>query len=267
MRQGSGMSALGEAFRDAREARGLTLSDVAEHLHIRSVYLAAIESENFASIGAPVYVRGFIRTYARFLGMDAEAAVQQFSEMVPGEFPKATASVAASSALMGSSRNERGGPSVFVVAGILLAAALLGFVGYEYYQYQSGSHLGAVAVPLASPSAAEATELPQTEATAQPALSNPASPIPVSAAGAAPDGITFHLTQRAWLRIVVDGKNEMTGIFPAGTYRQFTGAKASVRTGNAGGVDVTVGGKHLGPLGAVGDVVERSFNLKAGEAP
>ena len=68
------MSALGEEFRSAREARGLTLSDVAEQIHIRSVYLNAIENDDWKSIGAPVYVRGFIRTYARFLAVDAEAA-------------------------------------------------------------------------------------------------------------------------------------------------------------------------------------------------
>ena len=53
------MPALGERFRAAREARGLTLSDVAEHIRIRSVYLAAIEDENWTAIGAPVYIRGF----------------------------------------------------------------------------------------------------------------------------------------------------------------------------------------------------------------
>ena len=44
---------LGERFRAAREARGLSLSDVAEQIRIRSVYLAAIEDENWNAIGAP----------------------------------------------------------------------------------------------------------------------------------------------------------------------------------------------------------------------
>src|SRR5476649_2385656 len=77
------VSALGEEFRSAREARSLSLSDVAERLHIRSVYLAAIEDEDWHVIGAPVYVRGFMRTYARFLGLDPEAAVARFTSIVP----------------------------------------------------------------------------------------------------------------------------------------------------------------------------------------
>src|SRR5215469_12382808 len=72
------MQALGERFRAAREARGLSLSDVSEQIRIRSVYLAAIEEENWATIGAPVYIRGFLRTYARFLGLDPEDVVAAF---------------------------------------------------------------------------------------------------------------------------------------------------------------------------------------------
>src|SRR5579883_285293 len=78
------MRALGEEFRAAREARGLSLSDVAEQIHIRSVYLQAIENEDWSAIGAPVYIRGFIRTYARFLGLDGESAVQRFNESAAG---------------------------------------------------------------------------------------------------------------------------------------------------------------------------------------
>ena len=70
---------LGERFRAAREQRGLTLSEVAEHLRIRSVYLSAIEDENWAAIGAPVYTRGFLRTYARYLNLDPEQAVADFN--------------------------------------------------------------------------------------------------------------------------------------------------------------------------------------------
>ena len=81
------MPALGERFRAAREARGLTLSDVAEHIRIRSVYLAAIEEENWTAIGAPVYIRGFLRTYARFLGLEPEEVVAEFNSQASAPPP------------------------------------------------------------------------------------------------------------------------------------------------------------------------------------
>src|SRR5579863_1701764 len=61
--------ALGQRFRAAREARGLSLS--------------AIEDESWSTIGAPVYIRGFLRTYARFLGIDPEEAVAAFNRTLP----------------------------------------------------------------------------------------------------------------------------------------------------------------------------------------
>ena len=79
------MAALGETFRKARESQGLTLADVAERIHIRDVYLTAIEAENWSAIGPAVYVRGFVRTYARCLGLDADAAIATLAgEARPG---------------------------------------------------------------------------------------------------------------------------------------------------------------------------------------
>jgi cytoskeleton protein RodZ len=123
------MPSLGESFRDAREARGFALSDVAEQIHIRSIYLSSIENEDWAALGAPVYARGFIRTYARFLGLDTEAAVAHFNEWAAAQGP----TVAATAGHSGSSA-ERGGPSVWVIASVLVAVLLIGFAGYQYWQ-------------------------------------------------------------------------------------------------------------------------------------
>src|ERR1700744_6503958 len=132
------VSALGEEFRSAREARSLSLSDVAERLHIRSVYLAAIEDEDWHVIGAPVYVRGFMRTYARFLGLDAESAVARFSASVPAGTPAATAPRPAAAAEKRAAA-ERSSPSLPAILAMVVAVVLVLFVGYEFYQYRAGS--------------------------------------------------------------------------------------------------------------------------------
>ena len=91
------------------------------------------------------------------------------------------------------------------------------------------------------------------------------SPAPTaSAAGNEKNELFVKLSERSWLRVVVDGKSQMEGIFPAGTQRAFQGKSAVVRAGNAGGVGLIVNGKSIGKLGASGDVVERAFSL-AGE--
>jgi cytoskeletal protein RodZ len=247
------MPALGEEFRSAREARGLTLSDVAEQIHIRSVYLNAIENEEWPSIGAPVYVRGFIRTYARFLALDAESAVARFNDMVPVERPGAH--TPGPSAV----ESERSGPSPWAVIGGILALLLVAFVGYEWWQFSQGTASGGQPVAVASAAA------PEAQPTAAAAGSQTAAPAP-EAASPTPSPVLHHrlaiqLTQRSWLRVAVDGKTQLEGIFPAGTAKTFSGRIADLRVGNAGGVRVSVNGAPPETLGKDGDVVEQRYPL------
>ncbi|HEY0395560.1 MAG TPA: RodZ domain-containing protein [Candidatus Elarobacter sp.] len=243
------MPALGEEFRSAREARGLTLSDVAEQIHIRSVYLNAIENEDWKAIGAPVYVRGFIRTYARFLALDGEDAIARFNAAAPQERPPASAVLADF-----EDENERSGPSLWVLLGGLVAVALVAFVVYEYWQYAKGGDRP-VPVAVATPAAQPATASAGSQA---PVAS--AAPKATPAAGAHHQ-LAIRLTQRSWLRVSVDGVTKLEGIYPAGTARTFTGTAADVRAGNAGGVSVGVNGRPPAPMGKEGDVVEQRYPL------
>jgi hypothetical protein len=257
------VSALGEEFRSAREARGLSLSDVAERLHIRSVYLAAIEDEDWHVIGAPVYVRGFMRTYARFLGLDAEAAVARFSATVPAGTPAASAPARSTSAAgKRTGGGDQSSPSVAAILAIVVAIAVVLFVGYEFYQYHTGSAAGA---PVADAgSAAPAAD--GDPATPAPDAVDSGLPPPVAAVKplvkpAVKRGLSIHLTEASWLRVDVDGVTAYEGTLPAGAAKSFLGKSAVVRVGNAGGVQIAVNGKAVGPLGASGDVVERRFVL------
>jgi cytoskeletal protein RodZ len=264
------VSALGEEFRSAREARSLSLSDVAERLHIRSVYLAAIEEEDWHVIGAPVYVRGFMRTYARFLGLDPEAAVARFSASVPAGTPAATAPPRATATTAEKRSAERASPSLAAVLSIVVAVLVVAFVGYEFYQYRSGTPAAPVADASAAPGAVAGAPVPADPGSAAPAgtgeqnslaaIPPVASPLP-TAAPAAKRGLALNVTETSWLRVTVDGRVVLEGTLPSGAAKSFSGKVADVRVGNAGGVRIAVNGKPLGPLGASGDVVERRYVL------
>lgn len=71
---------LGEQLRDARIALGLSIEDMAASLRIRRVYLAALEEGRVRELPAPAYVLGFVRTYARALGLDDDEMVRRFRE-------------------------------------------------------------------------------------------------------------------------------------------------------------------------------------------
>ncbi len=232
---------LGERFRAAREQRGLSLSEVAEHLRIRSVYLAAIEEENWSAIGAPVYTRGFLRTYARYLGLDPEEAVGAFNSASGQPPPAAIPSRQIDSSPYREPRSLR---PVLWIAGIV-AVGLIAFVIYLY---------------LAPPRTAGLTAM-STAATASPQSAGTATPVSTPTFLPQVKTLAILLTAPCWLRVVVDGSVSIEGTFPAGTRKTFHGKTALVRVGNAGGVQITVDGRPVGRLGSSGDVVERSFTL------
>jgi cytoskeleton protein RodZ len=237
--------ALGERIRAAREARGLSLSDVAEQIRIRSLYLAAIEDENWSTIGAPVYVRGFLRTYARYLGLDPEEAVAAFNRTQPSQ----PATGQAREGLRSEERSRRGSLAIWIAGAV--AVLLIAFVVYNELTMRRSETVGTAPVATEAPS-------PAVSATASAAPS-----VRPSANGVA-DGarsLALVLSAPSWLRVTVDGNVSMEGTFPAGTSKTFHGKNALVRIGNAGGVEVYVDGKDVGKLGKSGDVVEHAFTL------
>lgn len=75
------MGELGTWLVRAREARGLTLEDAERDTRISRRYLQALETETFETIPAPVYARGFLRSYSQYLGLDPVEMLSLF----PGE--------------------------------------------------------------------------------------------------------------------------------------------------------------------------------------
>jgi len=72
------MNELGTRLVRAREARGLTLEDAERDTRISRRYLQALEAEQFEAIPAPVYARGFLRSYSQYLGLDPQQMLDLF---------------------------------------------------------------------------------------------------------------------------------------------------------------------------------------------
>lgn len=68
----SAHSPIGQMLRDAREAQGITLEDAAARLRLMHRQIEAMETDDFESLGQPVFARGFVRNYARLLGLVPE---------------------------------------------------------------------------------------------------------------------------------------------------------------------------------------------------
>lgn len=73
---------VGQALREARTERGIDLSEVERVTKIRVKFLHAMEEDRWEALPAPTYARSFLATYARFLGLDDQALVDQYRATV-----------------------------------------------------------------------------------------------------------------------------------------------------------------------------------------
>jgi cytoskeleton protein RodZ len=73
------MFEIGNSLREARMRRGLELSQVERDTRIRPRYLMALEEEQFDVLPGPAYTRGFLRTYADYLGLDSQRFIDEYN--------------------------------------------------------------------------------------------------------------------------------------------------------------------------------------------
>lgn len=148
-------SGVGAQLRREREQLNLGIDQVAEQIRIRGIYLNAIEMGEFDKLPGQIYVTGFLRTYAQFLGLDATTIVKAYEgegsvgpHSAPLIFPTAAAQPHA--------------PRGWMIA---LALALIGLVYGAWYQF---SHKGQVRVETVA-------AVPERLEQAAPPLADPAA--------------------------------------------------------------------------------------------
>jgi cytoskeletal protein RodZ len=250
------MPGIGQLLTDAREARGMTANDVAKRLRIRAMFVDALEREDWPTVGEPVYARGFLKNYARLVGLDPEAAAAALEAAYPAYAPRVESPVMTRDEpdLRYASARQSGTNWIVVATGVVAVVMLLAVAWNFFGMPNSGpaSEVAALNSPPPSPSA--------------PAM------IDGNASAAAPSqtqGVDLRLetTQACWLSVTVDGKRVVYDTLPKGAVREFHAEREiNLRAGNAGGIVATIDGKTLGTLGQVGQVQDRVFAV-ASPAP
>ena len=125
MMMGASPQSIGADLRAIRMERGESTADVAHQLCLRESYIVAIEAGNFAELPGVVYAVGFLRSYARYLRLDADELIQRFKEEV-SEIPPA-ADLAFFEPVSEESRVPRGGLVAFAVL-----LAVIAYAGWYY---------------------------------------------------------------------------------------------------------------------------------------
>jgi cytoskeletal protein RodZ len=283
------MSSLGLYLRGLREAKGMSLDDIARTTRVGRRHLEALESDTFGELPAPVFVKGFIRAYCEHLDSSSEEALSLYRETT-GE----PAAPHGPLRPLLAPRTRRAGPLaisiiLFVALGASLFALRLGLQGSRKdivaAPVKEEARKATTPMPAASPPK-PAADTPGTPSTAQtpaappapapaavlapastsaaPATSATASaPTPPSSSGTgeAKPG-NHHLIVRAieptWLRVQVDEGQVAEELLQAGSVREWTATRRFTLTvGNAGGVEIDLNGKRMPSLGAKGAVIQR----------
>jgi len=249
----------GERLQREREMRGITLEEISASTKIGTRSLRALEKEDFDQLPGGVFNKGFVRAYAKYLGIDEEQAVADYMSAVgekelpmPHPMPKFDTQVVVL-------RQKSNSKWYVLAAAVLLIAG--GFAVYKYRPELIGMAPAAVEEPVPeSRDAAEEAENtePPPAATADAAVTSAAVPAsaPASSSATPPEttvastAFTLRLNARqdSWVSITVDGKPAMTGTLSG--ERTFE-AQREVRmtVGNAGVVEISHNGHALPPLG------------------
>ncbi len=262
----SELASFGEELRREREIRAISLKEIADATKISKRFLEAIENNDHKTLPAPVFTRGFVREYARYLGLNSEEMVNRYNYAAAGDdrieksahldrlTPKPSDAPVVPP-------KKRGIPSplarvdrniyLFILVTVALAAVIWWAVSRK--REAQNDQTRPVAVPVAK------AIKPKRAPAAQP---------PENATAASQDAIlhlTVDMNDNSWIQLEADGVSVFSDEMRRGDHRVFD-AKNEFRfktIGNAAGPRLSLNGVQIPPLGREGKVLhDRVYNRK-----
>lgn len=271
------MEDIGRALKERRESLGLTLEEVERSTRIRTNRLEALEEGAFDSLPSEVQLRGFLRNYSDYLGLDPEDLLDDYEDAL-GAGRKESSRLSRRRTkevyeLSPHGSSKRRSAAEFLISGLVVAAVAAIFL------WGLGSIVASLNAPVtpevqqALVSFEEPTETTTVTPTSAPQLSfegvavttlaesetmlTPTLILPVL------DAVRLELTaiSETWVRLSVDGEEVFQGRMAPGERLEYTGEEVvELLTGNAGGLRVVFNGQDQGPLGDLAQVVERVWS-------
>ena len=229
------MESVGELLRLEREAQGKTIEDVAKATKMSTLIIESLEDDRFSAFPAPVYAKGHLRTYARFLGLSEDDVVEKYMRFTQQREPDELDEWDAVELEIAEQRKTAGRRGLWIAAAaVVVVVALVVWITRER--------------PPAQPS--QDTSQQQEEA--------PLITPPVSEAAWVDTMIEVHSLElmvvaksRVYLTVSVDGERVSDLTLDAGERRRWEGVEEFelfVGTGEA--LDLYLNGEYLGAAGA-----------------
>lgn len=265
---------LGDLLRETREQKKLSLEDVEQGTNIRKLYIKSIEDGDYDKLPGEVFLKGFIKTYGKFLGLNSLELIEQYKKeknastsekeveptnqvqeqpVSPAQPPKVEEKITEKTAEPTKEKNipkidsfasnqaylqptkSNSKKNIFLVI-IILIVIIGGAVFFLSSQDTSDTK-----APV---------HTTQQESTQQPA------PAPV-VNGAE---VTAVFNEDCWTEVKVDGNVVLSETVKKGSNLNWKGNnQIDITVGNAGAIDITFNNQPVGKLGDIGAVVTKSF--------
>lgn len=268
------MESLGQYLKKERERRGIKIQEIAKETHISSTFLEALENEQFDDLPGEVFVRGFLRGYATYVGLDPQEIMAWYSK-VRGPVPSTPT----------KTKTFTIGGNYFVVKfylTLLICLGLLGYGGYQAFLYifypstekaqetskyiYGSEYLGSTSPVLSYTPSGTIEESPPSEPDVSSIPEGGDEMIqgemvetnPAGSEGNVADGVesadivpalhTLSITasEDTWISVTIDGKVTQDMVLKKGKSVEWTDGKIfDITTGNVQGTQVEFDGKPV----------------------
>lgn len=248
---------IGTTLRAARQQRGLSLEQLSKRTKISVTALSALERGDLERLPGGIFVRGFLRAYAREVGLDGEDLVEQYlaqCEPEPIPEPRAVEPEEASLGRPTHATRVSGRDVVFTAVVVVLAVSV-------YLTVREPQPVGTIVdalvpepVPAAIPVSRElgtaGMETPEPVPAADAAA--PADPEPRA------DGVRLEITATGpcWVSALVDGQPVVYRLLQAGEQQTIEGGAITLRVGDPSTFTYAINGEAGRPLGLPAQVVD-----------
>lgn len=244
---------LGSTIRDAREAARISLESLSDSTSIRMGLLTEMEDNNFKHCGGDTYARGHLRNIANRIGLNPQILLDLYDDQHSTE-KRAMQDLLVENNIMQVPREKK--TISWKVPALVSVTILFVIASAQIITSNQSSSPAPAPTVSSSKSAAPAPSPTQSAAPTESAV-----PTPAVTSKSGPVSLTLVASRgNSYIHIIVDGKTAEKGSMFQGETKSFTGKNVvSIYLSNPAGLDLTLNGKQLAPLGGQNEEVRRTF--------
>ncbi len=267
---------IGARLKRERLSKHITLEEIAETTRVNIETLQAIEDDDKSKLPARVFVQGFIRLYAKHVGLDPEEILSHYTKDSDDTIEtrkRINVREILESESMAESPSFMSSKQILFIILILLLGFLIYIGRQNYFPDQKTTE------PASNAQVEETIQTPTTETEEQPVAPveeetppqepetetaveepKPAEPGDIQPIVKQEYVLKANFTERTWVWIQVDNNEPREYLFQTGeNFKWVAHNKIDINLGNAGGVDLVLNGKPIPKIGISGQVVRLSM--------